>query len=985
MYLRTLALAFLALPTFAQLPSGYVDELVVDGLNSPVGVTHDANGRMYVWERRGMVWIVENGVKQEPELLDLRDEVGSWRDYGLLGFTLDPEFLSNGYVYAYYVVDRHHLLHAGTPNYDEDVNEYFNATIGRVTRFSADPSTGKRTVLEGSRHVLLGETADAGVPILHESHGTGAILFGSDGTLLLSSGDAASFNLVDAGSAPGTYWAQALADGIIREAENVGAFRSQMIGSLNGKVLRLDPETGDGIPSNPWFDPADPRAPRSRVWALGLRNPFRFTLRPGTGQSDPAAGDPGVLYVGDVGYVDWEELHVVAEPGMNLGWPIFEGLSKHEGYRLAFTQNQDAPNPLFDGVTCTQEFFDFQDLLKQEREDHSPKFKNPCDNGVDISPATPTYMHRRAAIEWRHQSDLAYVPTFENGKARRSALGDPSCPVDGTPFRGACSVGGVWLSGLGFGDPYKGRYFHADHTFHWIRAFDFEADDHLHEVFEFGALATPTYLAEDPLDGSLLYVQFSTNSVRRVRYTGDGNVAPVALASADAPYGASPRLVRLDGSASADPENGDLTFLWEFADGSCATSPSPTFLFDNPGGLPSVQVVELTVSDSSGATGQTQLEVHLDNTPPVALIAGVVNGQHYDADQQTTITLDAIASDAEHPVGALAYEWQLFLHHANHAHSEEVLTTQQAQFLLTPTPCSGEFYAYRVDLTVRDPEGAATTRSVWLLPDCDWNGSASITSPAAGTVLDPGDAVQVEVATTGAVDRVDLLVDGVLVGTDFSAPYSFPWTAGSHGTRVLTALVAVTGEGAVTSPGLPLDVRAPLVQRSAVERVRDDASESGYDQSVTRNGERLPLGLRGAEPFTTGLRLQLPVPAGAKILSARLVFTARERDLGLAQLSIAAEASDDAPTISSVDGDLSGRTRTAASTTWLPEWWRYVGARGARQTSPDLGAIVQELVDRPGWNAGQHALFLIDGFGQRRARAFQLGDLEGAELVIEYQ
>ena len=180
-------------------------------------------------------------------------------------------------------------------------------------------------------------------------------------------------------------------------------------------------------------------------------------------------------------------------------------------------------------------------------------------------------------------------------------------------------------------------------------------------------------------------------------------------------------------------------------------------------------------------------------------------------------------------------------------------------------------------------------------------------------------------------------------------------------------------------------MRAPLVQRSAVERVRDDASESGYDQSVTRNGERLPLGLRGAEPFTTGLRLQLPVPAGAKILSARLVFTARERDLGLAQLSIAAEASDDAPTISSVDGDLSGRTRTAASTTWLPEWWRYVGARGARQTSPDLGAIVQELVDRPGWNAGQHALFLIDGFGQRRARAFQLGDLEGAELVVEYQ
>ena len=984
--MRTLLLPLLFVAgvraALAQFPSGYVDEEVISGLVGPVGVTFAGNGHMIVWERRGKVWIIENGVKLEPPLLDIHDEVGAWRDYGLLGFALDPDFDQNGFLYAYYVVDRHHLLYYGTPSYDPNANEYFDATIGRVTRYTADPATGFHTVIDGSRTVLLGETADSGIPILHQSHGTGALLFGSDGTLLLSAGDAANYNSVDAGSSNGTYWAQALADGIIRPEENVGAFRAQMIGSLSGKILRIDPATGDGVPSNPFFDPADPRSPRSRVWALGLRNPFRFTRRPGTGSSDPAVGDPGVLYVGDVGWNDWEELHVVGEGGMNLGWPIFEGLTKQDAYKVTLTENQDAPNPLYDGVTCTQQYFTFQDLLKQEREDHNPNFRNPCDSSVLIPPSTPTFMHRRAAIEWRHQSNLAYVPTFENGKARRVALGDPGSPVAGNPFSGTASVGGVWLSGLGFGAPYKGLYFHADYSTNWIRAFDFDAGDTLQSVLEFGDVATPAFLVEDPADGSLIYAQFGSGSLRRIRYTGDGNVDPVAAIETDTPYGSSPLTLRLDGTGSVDPEGGALTFQWTLPGGATSSEPSPLVTLTGAGGTPTHETVGLTVTDPSGATDSTSFDIQIDNTPPTVQILGATNGMHYATDVDTTLVLDAVASDAEHAASSLTYTWQLFLHHESHTHPEEVITTQQAQFLITPTPCSEEFYAYRIDLTVSDPEGAATTRSLWLFPDCPWNGSATVQAPSQ---VDPLDPVAVHVVTSGTIDRVEFLVDGLQVGTLYAPPYDFTWTPTQPGSHMLTAIAQVSGEGAVTSVGLPVEVRTPLRLVQPVTRVRDDAAESGYDGHVVRGASRLDLGLAGAEPFLVALRLPLALPQGAKIIRAQLEFSADATDSGLAQLNVGFEASDDAAPLGSGAKSLSSRPRGAAQATWLPAPWQYPGARGARQRSVDLAPLIEELTQRPGWSAGNHAVLFVEGFGQRRARAFHGTGAEAPALIVEYQ
>src|SRR5207247_1056873 len=105
-------------------------------------------------------------------------------------------------------------------------NEYFAATIGRITRYTARTSDGFKSVDYTSRLVLLGETKNTGFPILYQSHGVGSLVFGTDGTLLASCGEGASYSSDDIGNAPETYYAQALSDGILKPKENVGAYRA---------------------------------------------------------------------------------------------------------------------------------------------------------------------------------------------------------------------------------------------------------------------------------------------------------------------------------------------------------------------------------------------------------------------------------------------------------------------------------------------------------------------------------------------------------------------------------------------------------------------------------------------------------------------------------------------------------------------------------------------------------------------------------------
>lgn len=235
----------------------------------------------------------------------------------------------------------------------------------------------------------------------------------------------------------------ARADGIITAAQDIGAYRAQYLGSMNGKVLRLDPATGDGVPSNPFFIPGQPRAPQSRVWRVGS-DPFRMTLRPGSGSADPADADPGTLYIGDVGWNLWEELNVASTGGQNFGWPIYEGMVQEAEYLNSMVpENPDAPNPLFGINGCVQERFTFRDLLVLERENNDAEFPQPVRRGGSnprVDPPLPVPPADRRLVP-RVEGVRFVLPGERELDVR--VVGEMGSPCLGNQFGGSASVAGA--------------------------------------------------------------------------------------------------------------------------------------------------------------------------------------------------------------------------------------------------------------------------------------------------------------------------------------------------------------------------------------------------------------------------------------------------------------------------------------------------------------------------------------------------------------
>jgi glucose/arabinose dehydrogenase len=193
--------------------------------------------------------------------------------------------------------------------------------------------------MTGSEQVLINDWCQQ-----YPSHSIGALGFGADGALYVSGGDGASFNFTDwgqdgsplnpCGDPPGGVGAV-----LSPPSAEGGALRSQDLrtssdpATLDGAILRVNPDTGQALPNNP--NAASGNANARRVIAHGLRNPFRFTIRPGTSE----------VWLGDVGWTEWEEINRIADPlgaVENFGWPCYEGNGRQSGYdnaNLAICEN----------------------------------------------------------------------------------------------------------------------------------------------------------------------------------------------------------------------------------------------------------------------------------------------------------------------------------------------------------------------------------------------------------------------------------------------------------------------------------------------------------------------------------------------------------------------------------------------------------------------------------------------------------------------
>jgi glucose/arabinose dehydrogenase len=256
-------------PTITPIPENPVSSIslepIVSGLIQPLYLTHAFDDRLFIVEQAGTIRILQEGALLPTPFLDILDPVGSnSNEQGLLGLAFHPNYQENGFFFLNYT----------------DVSGNTNIVRYRV---SSDPNVAD----PASGQILLT------IPQPFANHNGGMIAFGPDGYLYVGMGDGGS------------------------QGDPQG--NGQNPGTLLGSILRLDVDSADGsytIPAdNPFVD--DPNA-RPEVWAIGLRNPWRFSF-------DRLTGD---LFIGDVGQNTWEEVSWLASGtpgGQNFGWNQMEG------------------------------------------------------------------------------------------------------------------------------------------------------------------------------------------------------------------------------------------------------------------------------------------------------------------------------------------------------------------------------------------------------------------------------------------------------------------------------------------------------------------------------------------------------------------------------------------------------------------------------------------------------------------------------------
>jgi len=827
---------------------GFETEVVAGGLSLPTNMAFAPDGRIFVAEKNGTVRLIKNGVLQPAPVVVLSD-INTFGDRGLLSVELDPDFLTNGYLYLAYTYEN-------TPGLN-----FTGPKTGRIVRLTVAGDTASET----TKVVLVGTiggdstapscknfatTSDC-IPSDSPSHSVGALRFGQDGKLYATLGDGAHFDFTD-----------------------VDSKRAQDVDSLGGKLLRINKD-GTAPADNPFYN-GDPNANRSKVFALGFRNAFRINFGPG-----------GALFAGDVGWGSWEEVNKIL-PGNNYGWPCWEGNATTLHNCSASTTNtaplytyaHDAngagsvavgsfsKNSAYPATYNTSFFFgDYaQNWIKRLELDVNNNFvaihdfmDNP-DGPVDLATGPDGNVYYLSI----YTGELHRI-THTTGNRR------PVPMLSATPTSGAAPLT-VAFSSAGSNDP---------------------DGDALSYLWNFGDGTSSTspnptkvYTAVDTYTASLTLTDSNGSSVSKSVTITVGNQAP----SADITNPASGSLyfafqtVKVDGTAT-DPETGVLpasAYHWDvvlhhnthihvFQQFDATTSPS--FVAPDHNDTDVYLEIKLTVTDPAGLTATKSINMYINNgvttgniiaNPSMELAeAGVARPQQWQNSLYGTMNV-AFTYPVAGIEGASAARVQVNSYTSGGAkwYFEPVAVVPGATYNFSswytanvPTALYAQYempggVMQYAELGAVPPAGSATqiTRALTIPPNVQrlsvfhdlervgilttdnfslmlagsdtTSPTVSILSPTSLSTLEGTTTVLVSAADNTAVVGVTFFVDGVQVESeDASAPYEFVWNTRTfnNGAHTLTARARDAAGNTTTSSGVDVSLNNNLILNGSFE------------------------------------------------------------------------------------------------------------------------------------------------------------------------
>ncbi|MCB9035925.1 MAG: metallophosphoesterase [Lewinellaceae bacterium] len=266
--------------------------------------------------------------------------------------------------------------------------------------------------------------------------------------------------------------------------------------------------------------------------------------------------------------------------------------------------------------------------------------------------------------------------------------------------------------------------------------------------------------------------------------------------------------------------------------------------------------------------------------------------------------------------------------------------------------------------------------------------TVSITAPADGASYNAPQTIAISADASdsdGSITQVEFFVNGLPAGVDNQAPYAVNYAIPDDGVYSILA-IATDNDGNTVQSGTVQFYVGPVSICSRVDSGSDDAEErsSGSVNLSSSDLELVEDGGQGSQFI--GLRFNgLDIPQGASITEAHIQFTADETiNVNPANLTITGQASANPATFTSASSNVSSRPRTSASVSWSPADWLAVGDAGSAQQTPDISAIIQEIVNQSDFAAGNSIALIIEGVGTRTAESFDGSTAGAPELCVQY-